>query len=201
MSYNLLFDIGNVIVLFDFEITVRRVAEQCTMPADQLLDAVREDLVDLELGRTEPDEFLERASKKIGYSGELAYLRESLEEVFELNQPMADLIQAESEKGTPLYLLSNTNDIHIPYLIDKYPVFEYFDQPIYSFEVGFMKPDPRIFEETIAQLSIRPEDTIYIDDLPENCEAGAAAGFHAICYEKNSHESFLRAFNEKTRKI
>lgn len=199
MPYNLLFDIGNVIVFFDFQITIRRIADQCTLSPNEIFDSVREFLVELELGKIDPDEFFDLASKRIGYSGEKNYLKESLENVFDLNQPMVDLIEAEAEKGTPLYLLSNTNDIHVPHLFATYPVFGRFNQAIYSHKVGLMKPDPKIFEETISQLSIDPTHTIYIDDLPENCEAGSEAGFQAICYRKNSHPTFLSEFSEKTQ--
>lgn len=200
MPYSLLFDIGNVIVSFDFQLTVNRIAEQCKLPADQIFGRVMELKDVLELGQISSEEFLAQASEMIGYSGDQDYLKQAFQEVFTANQPIIDLIEAQHAKGVPLYILSNTNGIHVPYLIENFPVFQRFDQSIYSHEVGLMKPDPKIYQETIKLLGLRPEQTIYLDDLPENCATGETFGFHTIKYDKSSHETCLDAFYEMVKK-
>lgn len=201
MSYSLLFDIGNVIVNFDFEISVRRIAAQCSVPPEAIFHNVNTLKDDLESGNISPEEFLDQATEKIGYSGANRELIEAFQEIFEPNQEIVELIEAESKSGTPLYLLSNTNGIHVPFLFERYPVFNLFDGAIYSHEVRCMKPHSSIYEKTIEILGIDPEATIYIDDMPENFEAGKAHGFKAIEYRKGDHATFLKEFQSAKEAI
>ncbi|HQZ29741.1 MAG TPA: HAD-IA family hydrolase, partial [Verrucomicrobiales bacterium] len=111
----------------------------------------------------------------------------------DLNLPMVEFINARKAEGKTLFLLSNTNGIHVPFFEKTYPVFELFDQRIYSHEVGLMKPDPRIYELVKETLPLLPNRTIYIDDLPANCEAGSKAGFLSVLYDVEKHSDFLTA--------
>ncbi len=187
-----LFDIGKVIIHFDFGRTVAAVADRCIAgPPAALLEMVTDLTIQLELGKISPDDFIAQACQRIGFTGELAEFRAAFEDVFELNLPMVEFIEKQSVAGIPLYLLSNTNGIHVPFFTRRYPVFAHFSQAIYSHEVGCMKPDQKIYQIAIEQLSLSPGKTVYIDDMAENCEAGREAGFQAICYDRDKHAGFL----------
>ena len=41
-------------------------------------------------------------------------------------------------------------------------------------------PDAELFNEVLRQTGIRAEDSIFIDDLPENCEAARSVGTQAF---------------------
>jgi FMN phosphatase YigB (HAD superfamily) len=76
--------------------------------------------------------------------------------------------------------LSNTNEVHIGYLLKKYSrIFEYFEQKVFSFEVGAMKPDPRIYRHTIALSGRQPGSLFFIDDREENVLAARDLGMRA----------------------
>ena len=53
-----------------------------------------------------------------------------------------------------------------------------------------LKPDADIYERTIDHLGIIPEESLFIDDLKENCEAAEKFGITAINYDKNNHKEF-----------
>ena len=56
----------------------------------------------------------------------------------------------------------------------------------YSHEVGFSKPDPRIYALICTRLDVPPEEMIFLDDV-EVCVAGARnAGIHAVRYQDNA---------------
>jgi len=187
-----LFDIGNVIITFDFMKSARRLAESASVPAGEILERVSPLTVDLELGRITVDEFIAEASARIGYRGEASTFRDHFADIFELNGPMAAFIDSVRARGIPLHLLSNTNGIHVPFFEATYPVFGAFEGRIYSHEVGLMKPDPAIYGLVRDTLRLDPSRTLYIDDLPANCEAGAAAGFLTIPYAHDQHAEFLQ---------
>ena len=41
-------------------------------------------------------------------------------------------------------------------------------------------PDARIYEEVVKQANIHPDETLFIDDLKENCEAAEKLGIHTF---------------------
>lgn len=193
-----LFDIGNVIITFDFSISARKIAARSRVTPEEVLALVSPLTIDLELGKIQPEEFITTASERIGYEGDPVFFRESFADIFELNLPMVAFIESLKAAEKTLYLLSNTNGIHVPFFEATYPVFGHFDGRIYSHEVGLMKPDPAIYEVVKNTLSLDPARTIYIDDMPANCEAGAAAGFLSVPYHAGRHDEFLAAINSLT---
>jgi putative hydrolase of the HAD superfamily len=59
-----------------------------------------------------------------------------------------------------------------------------FDVVVDSSELGVRKPDPRIYEATLAALGVAPEAAVFIDDLQINCEAAAALGMRAVWFQQ-----------------
>ncbi|MFO7721393.1 MAG: HAD family phosphatase [Gillisia sp.] len=86
------------------------------------------------------------------------------------------------EKKYQLILLSNTNEIHIDWIIENVPFFEKFkdcfDAFYLSHEINLRKPDSNIYEFVLKTHSLSPEDCLFIDDTKENTEAASAMGIH-----------------------
>ena len=57
---------------------------------------------------------------------------------------------------------------------------DYFEQCFLSQRMHLAKPDARIYEEVIRQANINPDETLFIDDLKENCEAAEKLGIHTF---------------------
>jgi glucose-1-phosphatase len=77
-------------------------------------------------------------------------------------------------------LLSNAwSDIR-QILEQEWQVADAFDELIISAEVGLAKPDPRIYQHALQRLHVRPDETVFIDDFPENVAGALAEGLHAI---------------------
>lgn len=188
-----LFDIGNVIISFDFGIAARRLAPHCSIAADEALERVVSLHPELETGRLSPDEFIREATDRVGYRGTAEEFRRAFEDIFDLNESIARFIEQVKGTGAALHLLSNTNGIHVPFFESTYPVFARFDGRIYSHEVGVMKPDPEIYRIAIETLDLDPAETVYIDDLPANCEAGRDAGLISLPYRRDEHDRFLES--------
>ncbi|MDF1825320.1 MAG: HAD family phosphatase [Verrucomicrobiales bacterium] len=192
----LLFDIGNVIIAFDFSKAAKRIEPLCDKSSDEILTLVSSLTGPLERGEITPHEFYESTTDLINYRGEQDFMARSFEDIFELNEAIVQFIHEQKTAGKALFLLSNTNGIHVPFFERTYRVFDQFGGRIYSHEVGVMKPDPKIYEIAKAKLSLDPSKTLYIDDLPDNCAAGREAGFRTIQYDRHHHEAFLAAAAE-----
>ncbi len=55
-----------------------------------------------------------------------------------------------------------------------------FDEMIISAEVGFVKPDPRIYRLALEKFGTQPEESVFVDDVLANVEAARSLGMSAI---------------------
>ena len=60
------------------------------------------------------------------------------------------------------------------------------EEIVYSHEVGFSKPDPRIYALISTRLNVAPGEMVFVDDS-DVCVAGARdVGIHAVRYQDNA---------------
>jgi FMN phosphatase YigB (HAD superfamily) len=69
---------------------------------------------------------------------------------------------------------------------DHYGVDQWSDDLVYSHEVGMCKPDPRIYLLTCERLGVRPEETVFLDDVEANVVAAREVGMSAILFQDNA---------------
>lgn len=83
-----------------------------------------------------------------------------------------------------IFLLSNTNELHIKAIKDSSGIFLYsnflrqFEKPYYSFEMGMRKPDSEIFESVLKENELEAEETFYIDDSEQHIASADKLGIH-----------------------
>ena len=87
-------------------------------------------------------------------------------------------------KKYKLYLLSNTNEIHLTAVNNllkqetgKDGIDDLFTKAYYSHKINFRKPNVDIFEFIAKDAGIDPQETLFIDDLENNIETATALGF------------------------
>ena len=114
-----IFDIGNVLLPFDFTVALRRLREKSDV--DSLMNAMEPVKFAYESGAIERVEFLARMRGVLHYTGTEEEFIAVWEDIFTENTPMLDLVRALHGRH-PLYLLSNTSDLHMDYLTGTYPV-------------------------------------------------------------------------------
>ncbi len=59
-------------------------------------------------------------------------------------------------------------------------VYALFDAVLESRVLGVRKPDPRFYELACATLGVRPEESVFLDDLGVNLKPARALGIHTI---------------------
>ena len=77
------------------------------------------------------------------------------------------------------YALTNASPTHIELEAKKYSMFKDFKKILTSYELGFRKPDPEIYLAALKEMNCRPEEVLFVDDLPENVAGAKAMGIHA----------------------
>jgi putative hydrolase of the HAD superfamily len=83
-----------------------------------------------------------------------------------------------------LFLLSNTNDLHIECVKEQMGRMRFsrfknaFEVFYLSYEIGMRKPDTEIFEFVLEKNQLSAQETLFVDDVKENTDAAANLGIH-----------------------
>lgn len=127
------------------------------------------------------------------YHGELAMLtgiepervRAELYDGIVANEPLMRALQ--SYKATHrIGMVSNVGSKARLEMIFSPEQLALFDELVLSGEVGFIKPDPRIYELAAARLGVLPEECVFVDDLEHNVIAAREVGMEAAQYHSAS---------------
>ena len=181
----IVFDLGKVLVDFDYSIAARRIGAAGKLPFDQIQKYLSQSdlLIRYETGAISRQEFYQEVCATTGFAGTLEEFGKFFGGIFTEMPAMIALHATLRRKGFPTYIFSNTNDLAVEDIREKFPFFSQFDGYIYSYEVRAMKPDARIYEALEQMAGKRGGELLYIDDRPENIEAGAKRGWQTILQE------------------
>lgn len=186
-----LFDVGNVILKFDFSQALRSVAAQSSVTNEtEVLARIDRIKVAWEDGQIDRAAFFRSVFDLLEYRGTEAEFIAAWEDIFTLNEPMAALIE-QLAPHFPLYLLSNTNDIHHEYFMRRYPVFAHFRGGTFSYSAHASKPGREIYQIACREHALTPATTFFIDDLLPNIETARALGFNAHHYHYDRHAELI----------
>jgi FMN phosphatase YigB (HAD superfamily) len=198
---DVVFDIGNVLLPFDYHRTHNRIRPHCEVAPEERLSEISVLSVEHECGRLNEKEFFDALTILLGFHGDRQVLIEAWCDIFQVNEPIVDFARRLCDANIPCHLLSNIGETHSRYIEKTYPFFSLFDKRVYSWREGAMKPDSAIYTATIAKLGTEPACVFYIDDKPENIEAGRNAGFCSLAYDHTNHPAFLEALPETLKKL
>ncbi len=191
------FDLGKVLVDFDYMIAARRIAARSKLSAEQLMVVlVRAPLfLEYERGRVTRQDLFNFIRQASGFTGRMEEFSHFFSDIFTEIRPMVALHSELRKRGVATYVFSNTNDLAIEHIRRAFPFFADFDGYILSYEHGLIKPDAGLYEVVERQSDRRGGQLLYLDDRPENTEAGAARGWQVILHEspEKSREAIRKA--------
>lgn len=108
---------------------------------------------------------------------------------YEIDQKVRAVVLKIRDQGYKTCLCSNNNPIRVNALQEKFGFLDDFDAAVFSYEVGAVKPEPRIFQSLIDKAGCKPEEIIYSDDNPDRIQGAKDLGINAFVY--TDFESFL----------
>ena len=114
---------------------------------------------------------------------------------FEHAPDMNGLVHRARKKGIKTALLSNSWGNTYP----RHGWDDMFDEVVISGEVGMRKPDADIYHHTLDLLKVKPEESVFVDDLAHNIKAAADLGMIGVLhvdYESTRQELEI-IFNQK----
>ncbi|MBQ7795896.1 MAG: HAD family phosphatase, partial [Lachnospiraceae bacterium] len=195
-----IFDIGNVLVKFDwrpyiqsaFDEETARVVSDAIWKSGYWEEFDRGVLSDAEIVR-----LMEEAAPE--YKREIHMALESAGEYLSKFDYAIPWVKSLKELGYQVVYLSNYGEFLLkmkPEVLDFLP---YMDGGLFSCHAKVIKPDLAIYEMLCGKYNLKPEECLFIDDNKANVEAARSFGMHAIRFEgyEQSHDAVMNYLKEK----
>ncbi|HNQ46244.1 MAG TPA: HAD family phosphatase [Syntrophorhabdus sp.] len=184
------FDLGNVILPFEHRQIAVKLHEKSTekeaFTPEQLFDV----MFDLQNGLINPyeeglmssAEFLSNLKRQFRLDIDMNAFSNIWNPIFRDDPEVNKVIFYLKEKRYPLFLLSNTNELHFSYIMENYPIVHWFDEWLLSFEVGAKKPKQRIYDAIFEKMDVKPNEVFYVDDISKYVETAQQLGLHGVVF-------------------
>ena len=179
MIHHIIFDMGNVLILW----SPKKIVARLGLDDEDSEMLIREVFSEMEWVSMDHGTMTQQE----GYERICCRLPERLHEaakacIFDWWKPpldpvpgMAELIRELKTLGYTIYLCSNATSTLHKYF-DRIPGSEYFDGKIVSEDVKLLKPHHEIYELLFRTFDLKPEECFFIDDSPLNIDGAFAVG-------------------------
>ncbi len=181
MIKNILFDFGDVFINLDKSATIRTLAsEGITEIPDGLLSLANS----YERGDIETAEFLKTARQLLPGLTRETIIKAWNAIILDFPDTRLQFLQnLVLQKNYRLFLLSNTNELHIEKVkthmgIEKYNAFKLCFEGFYlSHLLGMAKPEEEIFNTILRQHELQANETLFVDDTLIHIQSAQRLGF------------------------
>ncbi len=188
------FDVGNVLLRLHYDQMVESLAATGGGNVDALGETMQQLLRDydeqaslyaeFELGGILAPEFIRRFSELTGLAIAPDAFQDPWNELFTENAGIKGIVTRLAEK-LPLVLLSNTNPLHADRFLVDFEVMRHFKHRVFSYRVGAMKPDERIYRAALSELDLQPPQLFFVEDREMNIAGAQAVGIKTFHYSFN----------------
>lgn len=185
------FDLGKVLVDFDYGLAARKIAEGCSLDWTEVKKFIDQSplLFRFETGLLTNEQFYQEVCAHTKSKEPFAKFSGYFADIFWEIEPMIRWNATLRSKGIPTYIFSNTNGIAVQHIRERFPFFANFNGHVLSYEHGCMKPAAPIYEVVEKMSGRKGADIFYVDDRAENIEAGLKRGWQAHVHS-NPAETF-----------
>ncbi|MEK1830566.1 HAD family phosphatase [Priestia megaterium] len=173
MIKNIIFDIGNVLLNWKPE----EYLKQKGIESDKILEVHNELFKSEEWGMLDKGAITEEEAKNIiinRSSENRDLIKLAFDNWYEMFTPIEDsvaILKNVKNAGYKVYYLSVFHLLAFKHVTRRYSFFELFDGGVASYEAKQVKPEEGIYKLLIEKYTIKPEESIFIDDSEANIEA------------------------------
>ena len=180
MIKNIIFDFGDIFVDLDKPVTTNEFLKLGLQASTKEINTINEAY---EVGKIDTETFIHQYKEWLpnAYEHEIVDAWNSI--IKEFPKKRLEFIQKLQKKNTHrLFLLSNTNHLHINYIKEQVSFYEdfknCFEQFYLSQEIGLRKPNANIYEFVLKTNKLHPSQTLFIDDTKANTDTASKLGIH-----------------------
>ena len=196
MIKNLIFDVGNVLIeyrwnqmLLDYGLT----KEEAAVAGPLFFE--HETWKELDLGNMPVEDVICLYEQQLPqYAGLIRWFLTLLELMPVPRPDVWEKVHALKEKGYKIYLLSNYNEDFFRVHTQGASFLEDIDGKVVSYEIHKIKPYPEIYQYLLDKYNLKPEESVFFDDRPENTQTAKELGMKT--YTIISKEYLLDVLDE-----
>jgi putative hydrolase of the HAD superfamily len=183
-----IFDLGRVIVPFDFKRGYAQLEALCGIPAADIPKRLSSTgLVQrFESGQIEPHDFVREFSGYLNLDTTYDRFCEVWSSIFLPETLIGEDLLRSLARHYRLVLLSNTNVIHFEMIRRNYGLLRHFHACVLSYEVGAMKPAPLIYQKAIEAAGCEASECFFTDDMAPYVEGARSQGIDAVQFVSES---------------
>ena len=191
---NIIFDLGGVILNLDYSKTADEFKKIGVLHFKDLYSQKKQTLLfdDFEKGKIQPEEFISslKSSENLKIK-EIDFINAWNAMLLEIPIEKLEFIYG-LKKNYKIFLLSNTNEIHINKfesnlkknnMLEQF--YKCFDKIYYSSRMGKRKPDENCFNQVLEENGLLAENTLFIDDTTQHILGAKKVGLNTFHLEKN----------------
>ncbi len=195
-----IFDLGNVLLNFNAKKSAKRFAKACKVPVAAVWDHFFTSSTEKAYTRGEItcQEFYQHSCEAFKSPVDFKTFKHYWNDIFWENEGM-DALLAKLKKKYPLYLISNTNKMHFDHIQSEFKILRHFKKTFPSHEVGHRKPEPQIYKKVLRSIKLKPQETVFVDDVEKFVEGARVVGMNAIQFKTPSQ--LVREFRKFNIKI
>ncbi len=141
------------------------------------------EMLSFKMGETTENEYWNFVRKELGISYSNEEIYNLLQNSYETNTQIVEIVRLVKARGYMTCICSNNFETRIRELNKKFDFLGDFDIHVFSYKVGVLKPNKRIFETLIQKTNIEPNQIVYSDNSPEKMSEANELGIHTFVFE------------------
>lgn len=180
MIKNVIFDLGKVLINYDFSILNKKFSLDFNVSDFDFLFKYSDMLG---AGKISKYQFADFIINRFQLTLEFKEFEEIWCSLFYPIKEMEEFVLEVNNKY-PVYIFSNTDEMHFPFLLEHYSFLKNFDKGLMlSYEIKALKPNRIAYERALGLFNLIPQECLFIDDKEENILAAREYGMQGIVHK------------------
>ncbi|MDP4147228.1 MAG: HAD family phosphatase [Bacillota bacterium] len=184
MYKNIIFDLGRVLLNFNPEEYLKKK----NIEVERISEVYKEIFQSEEWIMLDKGIITEEDAKKIIINRSINntdLIELAFENWYEILTPIdgtVEILKELKDAEYKLYFLSNFHLLAFEYVTKMYDFFKLFNGGVVSYEEKLLKPEEAIYKKIIEKYNLKPEESIFIDDVKENVEGARRVNIRSILF-------------------
>ena len=194
----LILDYGGVISKPQNPDRVKQMRQLLGLDSDDFVKIYRRTRAEFDNGQLSAEAYWRSAIKGCGLEPNDAdvqfLIQQDMASWTEVDEAMLAFIAQSKGQVHKLAIISNMPRETRIYIAENFQWLKYFDECVFSCEVGINKPAPEIYQICLDRLAIPAQSCLFVDDSEENVLSAMRSGMHGIHFA--SFPQFRRDLGE-----
>jgi putative hydrolase of the HAD superfamily len=198
MIKTFIFDLGKVIVPFELDNALKILESVCDFSSLDVKEKIfaSQEVLLFEKGEISPEAFFDFLKNLLNLRMNFDEFASAWNSIFSFEPIISESLIERLEAKYRLIVLSDTNKLHFEFIKQKFPILRHFSDFVVSYEVGFLKPSPEIFQVAVEKAECLPKECFFTDDREANVEGAKKLGINALQFiSPDQFEQELKKLN------